>query len=108
MAKYYVESGAVKLVLQARSAKRAAVAAFQWSCDRQATIAAESPLEHVQIAEQRGWQLEEVILVSQRGFGHIDAIVFDTLDVVAAWQGDAYPWVACDRPAGRTAAFAVN
>ena len=66
MAKYYVQSGAVQLVLQARSPKRAAIAAFQWSCDRQATIDAESPLEHVHIAEQLGWQLEEVIAVSER------------------------------------------
>jgi len=108
MAKYYVESGAVQLVLQARSAKQAAIAAFQWSCDRQATIDVESPLEHVQIAEQRGWQLEELIAVSERGFGQLDAKVFDTLDIVAAWQGQAYPWVACDRPATRVAAVAVN
>lgn len=99
MAKYYVESGAVKLVLQARSARQAAIAAFQWSCDRQATIEAESPLEHVQIAEQRGWQLEEKIAVSERGFGQFDALEFDTLDVVAAWQGAAYPWVACGQTA---------
>jgi hypothetical protein len=108
MAKYYVQSGAVQLVLQARSPKRAAVAAFQWSCDRQATIDAESPLEHVHIAEQLGWQLEEVISVSERGFGHVDATVFDTLDIVAAWQGDSFPWVACDKAATRVAAFTIN
>ena len=52
MAKYYVQSGSVKLVLQASNARRAAIAAFQWTCERQATIEADSPLEHVQIAER--------------------------------------------------------
>ena len=68
MAKYYVQSGSVQLILQASSPRKAAVAAFQWSCERQATIDADSPLEHVQIAERLGWQLEEVIAVGERGF----------------------------------------
>jgi hypothetical protein len=107
MAKYYVQSGAVKLVLQARSAKQAAVAAFQWTCDRQATIEVESPLEHVQIAEERGWQLEELIAVSERGFDHADARLFDTLEIVAAWQGESFPWVPCNHvPRRRVAALA--
>lgn len=94
MAKYYVQSGAVELVLQARTAKEAAVKAFQWSCDRQATIQASDPLEHVQFAERQGWQLEETIAVSERGFDQADARVFDTLDIVAAWQGLAFPWTS--------------
>lgn len=102
MAKYYIQSGAVQLILQARTAKQAAVAAFQWSCDRQATIEVDSPLEHVQIAEARGWQLEDVILVSERGFGHSDARIFQTLDIVAAWQSESIPWVPrnCVAPVG--------
>ncbi len=94
MAKFYVESGSVELVLQARSAREAAVKAFQWSCDRQAGIQAACPLEHVQLAEQLGWQLEETIRVSERGFQQMDARVFDTLDIVAAWQGFAFPWAS--------------
>jgi hypothetical protein len=94
MAKYYVESGAVALVLQAQNAREAAIKAFQWSCDRQASIQADCPLEHVQLAEQMGWQLEDMICVSQRGFQQHDAVIFDTLDIVAAWQGFAFPWTA--------------
>ncbi len=94
MAKYYVESGPVELVLQARTAREAAVKAFQWSCDRQTSIQADSPLEHVQLAEQLGWQLDETIRVGQRGFQQSDACIFDTLDVVATWQGFAFPWAA--------------
>ena len=92
MAKYYVESGPVKLVVDATNAKKAAVKAFQWSCDRQATIQADSPLEHVQAAEELGWQLHEIIHVSEIGFDRPDAQVFDTLDIVAIWQGYAFPW----------------
>jgi hypothetical protein len=96
MAKYYVQSGSVKLILQANNARRAAIAAFQWTCERQATIDAGSPLEHVQIAEQMGWQLEETIVVGERGFDQPDSRSFDTLDIVAAWQASTVPWVACN------------
>ena len=92
MPKFYVESGRVNLVLQASGALEAAVKAFQWSCDRQSTIQAVCPLEHVQLAERFGWQLEETVQVSERGFGQTDAREFDTLEVVAAWQGFAFPW----------------
>lgn len=96
MAKYYVQSGSVKLILQAQSARRAAIAAFQWTCERQATIDATSPLEHVQIAEQMGWQMEESIQVGERGFDQPGSRSFDTLDIVAAWQASTVPWVACN------------
>ena len=92
MAKFYVESGPVQLVLLAKNAREAAVKAFQWSCDRQSEIQVGCPLEHVQLAEQLGWQLEETIEVSERGFQQPDARVFDTLDIVAVWQGFAFPW----------------
>ena len=92
MGKYYVESGPVHLVLQGKSAREAAVKAFQWSCDQQSTIQTDCPLEHVQLAERLGWQLEETIHVSERGFGCADGRVYDTLDIVAVWQGYAFPW----------------
>ncbi len=92
MPKFYVESGRVELVLQAKNSREAAVKAFQWSCDRQADIQTDCPLEHVQLAEQLGWQLDETIQVSERGFQQLDARVFETLDIVAAWQGFAFPW----------------
>ena len=105
MAKFYVESGKVSLVLQAANAHQAAIQAFQWSCDRQASLHTNCPLEHVQLAERLGWQLEETIFVSEQGFGQIDAEVFDTLDIVAAWQGFSFPWtseVANEQGAGES------
>ena len=93
MAKFYIESGDVQVVFDADNATQAAVKAFQWSCDRQAGIEAESPLEHLWVAEERGWQLDDEIRVSEVGFGRADAEVFDTLSVVAIWQGSLFPWM---------------
>ena len=94
MAKYYVESGQVRVVFGAENPADAAVKAFQWSCDRQAGIEAESPVEHQWQAEERGWLLDDEIRVSEVGFGRVDAAVFDTMNVVAIWQGTSFPWVA--------------
>ena len=93
MAKFYVESGPVRLTIDAQDAKTAAVKAFQWSCDKQAEIDARSPLEHVIEAEQNGWQLHETIHVNEQGFGRFDGETFDTLEIVSVWQGEAFPWV---------------
>jgi hypothetical protein len=91
MAKYYVQSGQVRLVLDAENATEAAVKAFQWTCDRQAGIEAGSPLDHVWQAEEQGWQLDDEIHVSETGFGS-DGEILDTWVIVAIWQGYAFPW----------------
>ncbi len=93
MAKYYVESGQVQVVFDAENATEAAVRALQWSCDKQGGIEAESPLEHQWQAEEQGWQLDDVVWVSEIGFGRDDALSFDTMNVVAIWQGAMFPWV---------------
>jgi len=80
------------VVFDAKNATEAAVKAFQWTCDKQAGIEAESPLEHIWEAEERGWQLNDNIRVSEVGFGRVDADVFNTLEVVAIWQGCLFPW----------------
>ena len=93
MAKYYVESGQVRVVFDAEDVTEAAVKMFQWSCDKQSGIEAESPLKHLWEAEERGWQLDDHIRVSEVGFGRTDAEIYDTLNVVAIWQGILFPWV---------------
>ena len=93
MAKYYVESGQVRVVFDAENATEAAVKTFQWSCDKQAGIEAESPVEHQWQTEERGWLLDDDIRVSEVGFGRVDATVFDTLETVAIWQARLFPWV---------------
>ena len=88
MAKFYVESGPVRLILDAAHPLEAAIKAFQWTCDKQATIDTDCPLEHVETAELHGWQMHEYVFVNERGFGRGDSEEFDTLLVVAAWQED--------------------
>lgn len=86
MPKFYVQSGPVRLIFDAKSSHEAAIKAFQWSCDRQATIDAEDCLSHLLEAERRGWQLAEQIDVNERGFDRVDGERFETLDIVLAWQ----------------------
>jgi len=100
MAKFYVQSGPVRLVFGARNARQAAVKAFQWSCDKQVTIDTDCPLEHLRTAERNGWQLDETITVSERGFGPVGRLVFDTLEIVAAWQEASFSDECC-RSAGK-------
>jgi hypothetical protein len=61
MPKFYVQSGPVRLIFDAADAEQAAVMAFQWTCDQQAEIEAASPLDHVLVAEEQGWQLEDEV-----------------------------------------------
>jgi len=91
MPKFYVQSGRVRLVLEAESPQAAAVKAFEWTCEKQAEIEAASPLEHLQAAERHGWQLDDVILVNERGFGRLDAEPFDTAEIVESWLTNPLP-----------------
>jgi len=93
MAKFYVESGRVRLVFEAASAPDAAVKAFQWTCDKQAEIDADTPLEHLRTAERHGWQLDDLICVDERGFGRADADCYATAEIVDAWLACPLPLV---------------
>ena len=55
MAKYYVQSGWVRLVLDARTPRDAAVKAIQWSRDRQAEVFAEPADDRIREAEILEW-----------------------------------------------------
>jgi hypothetical protein len=85
MPKYYLQSGRVRLIFDAADAEQAAVKAFQWTCDKQAEIEAASPLDHVLIAEQHGWQLEDEVVVHEQGFNRQDGQVFETRDIFESW-----------------------
>ena len=87
MGKFYVESGPVQLVFSAESPMDAAVKAFQWTCERQAEIHAETPLQHIAIAEAEGVQMDDVVTVNERGFGRrVGVWQCDTVDVLEAWM----------------------
>ncbi len=86
MPKYYVESGRARRVLSAACPLEAAVRLFQWSCDRQAEIDADSPLHRIQLAEVQGCLLGDEVRVGETGFGGMSAALFETQDVVCVWQ----------------------
>jgi hypothetical protein len=83
MAKYYVQSGWVRLILDARTPKDAAVKAIQWSHDRQAEVFAEPADDRIREAEILEWQLDDHITVNETGFGSHGDRIFDTVELAA-------------------------
>jgi len=81
MPKFYVQSGQVQVILDAQDAEQAAITAFQWWCERQAEAMFDVFGDD---ADDR--QLGNEILVSEAGFGTVDAESFQTLDILMAWQ----------------------
>jgi hypothetical protein len=80
MPKFYVRSDQVQVILDAHDAKQAAIAGFQWWCDRQA--------ESMFSGEDEAWQLGNEMLVGEVGFGDEAAEPFPTLDILMAWQAE--------------------
>jgi hypothetical protein len=92
MAKFYVESGKLQLVVMAGNREEAAVKAVQFSCDQRDTVHPGNKLEDAQYPVADPAELHDDIFVSEKGFGRDDAVRFDTLETVALWQGYAFPW----------------
>ena len=84
MAKYYVQSGWVRLILEARTPRHAAVKAMRWCQDRQAAIFAEPVDERIREAEILEWQLDDEIIVKETGFESHGGVVFNTIALAAA------------------------
>ena len=83
MAKYYVQSGWVRLMLDARTPRDAALKAIRWSRDWQAEVLAEPAEDRIREAEILEWQLDDQITVNETGFGSRDNQVFDTVELTA-------------------------
>ena len=103
MAKFYVESGSVKMVLQARDSRCAAI----WATHRKLneTLPFLGGDEQSAATNTNASGLGETIRVSQRGFNRKDATVFQTLDVVSEWSRLL---VALDRLTTRVEAFTIS
>jgi len=84
MPKFYVQSGGLKMVLQARDSRCAAIWAAHRTLSQSLPFLCEEPSDYAQLADLT--QLGETIHVSQRGFDRDDASVFETLDVVSEWN----------------------
>lgn len=90
MAKFYVQSGNVKMVLEARDRRSAAI----WVAHR--TLGDSLPFMDEPVVEEQPTteinskadapRLDETIRVSQRGFDRANAKVFETLDIVSEWS----------------------
>jgi hypothetical protein len=83
MAKYYVRSGWVRLVLDARTPQEAAVKAIQWSMAGRAEIFGEPERDRTREVEALEFQLDDKIEVSEVGFRSGSGQVFDVLDLPA-------------------------
>jgi len=85
MAKFYVQSGNVKMVLQARDGRSAAIwAAHRTLGDNLPFLDDQPAVEVTSNADVS--RLDETIRVSQRGFDRSDSKVFETLDIVREWS----------------------
>lgn len=85
MAKYYVESGSVRLVIQAADARRAALWSVHRVMEQVLPMVDEVPDE----ADQEpvgGMVLGDAIALNEQGFGRIADTQYDTLEVVAEWS----------------------
>jgi hypothetical protein len=80
MQRYYVQSGEVEVIVHARDAHQAAVHAFQDWSERLADVVFGGDTEDRQLGND--------MLVSEIGFGALDAEPFPTLDILMAWQAD--------------------
>ena len=84
MPKFYVQSGGLEMVLQARDSRCAAIWAAHRTLSQSLPFLCEEPTDYAQLADLT--RLSETILVSQQGFDRNDAVVFETLDVVSEWN----------------------
>jgi hypothetical protein len=87
MPKYYVESGWVRMVLDARNPEQAAVKAFSRCRERQAEIYAEAPSGIIRDAEAVEWELADEIRVNETGFRGAEGTTFDTFEIAGAGLG---------------------
>ena len=84
MPKFYVQSGRLEMVLQARDSRCAAIWAAHRTLGQTLPFLCEDESDYAVLADTT--QLGETICVSQRGFDRDNAAIFDTLDIVTEWN----------------------
>jgi hypothetical protein len=84
MPKFYVQSGRLEMVLEARDSRCAAIWAAHRTLSQTLPFLCENESDYAMLADLT--QLGETIRVSQRGFNGDDAVTFETLDVVTEWN----------------------
>ena len=99
MAKFYVQSGNLEVVLQAHDSRCAAIWAVHKTLGQTLPFLCEEAGDYVELADLT--RLGDSVSVSERGFDRTDADVFETLDIVTEWN---QLLVALDRLQSRCAA----
>src|SRR5436190_626166 len=84
MPKFYVQSGSLEMVLQAKDSRCAAIWTAHRTLSQSLPFLCEDQTDYTRLADLT--RLGDTIRVSQRGFDRDDAVVFDTLDVVSEWN----------------------
>jgi hypothetical protein len=84
MPKFYVQSDNLKMVLQAKDARSAAIWAAHRTLGQTLPFLCEDAADYTELADLT--RLGDTICVSQRGFGRLDADIFETLDIVGEWN----------------------
>src|SRR5438105_12672489 len=84
MPKFYVQSGRLEMVLQARDSRCAAIWAAHRTLGQTLPFLCENESDYAALADLT--QLGDTIRVSQQGFDRDDAAIFDTLDIVTEWN----------------------
>src|SRR5436189_1195431 len=84
MPKFYVQSGSLEMVLQAKDSRCAAIWAAHRTLGQSLPFLCEDQTDYALLADLT--RLGDTIRVSQRGFDRDDATVFDTLDIISEWN----------------------
>src|SRR5262245_51571244 len=84
MAKFYVQSGSLELVLQAHDSRCAAIWAVHRTLSASLPFLCDEPGNYRELADAR--RLGETIRVSERCFDSPGGYWFDTLDVITEWN----------------------
>lgn len=84
MAKFYVQSGDLQLVLQAKDSRSAAIWAAHRTLSQTLPFLCDDAEDYLRLADVT--KLGETMQVSQQGFAGRDRVEFPTLEIVEEWN----------------------
>jgi Lon protease-like protein len=85
MAKFYVESGNLQIVVHAKNARGAAIWAIHRAMSQMLPFLSQEP-QTLLDANRAPIRLGELMKTSEQGFGRSDASMHDTFDVATEWN----------------------
>jgi hypothetical protein len=85
MAKFYVESGNLQMVVHAKDARGAAIWAIHLAMRQMMPFLSDDSRKSTTVVREP-FVLGELMKTSEQGFGRSDACMHDTFDVVTEWN----------------------